>query len=118
MITSIHTIHHHYLPSFIALFVLDGSFFCRLHGIRVDSQEWNGAVIQKVGRTQHRPISTDCHDQIDIRQVLAIEFDPIDAGKVDLMVSKNAQQVIDTLLVSLVTRLQSFPSQCLGSLSS
>jgi hypothetical protein len=52
-----------------------------------------------VGRTQNGTITADCNHQINIRQMLPIKFDSIDATKVYLMLTQNAQQIVDTLFV-------------------
>jgi hypothetical protein len=52
-----------------------------------------------VSRTQDGTITADCNHQINIRQMLPIEFNSIDATKINLMMTQNAQQIVDTLFV-------------------
>lgn len=74
-------------------------------------------MVKKMSGTKNSSISADGYNEIDIRQVLTIQFHPIDTGEIDLMMSKNAQQIVYTLFVCLVPRFQSLPSKSFGSLS-
>ena len=75
-------------------------------------------MIQKVRRRQNGTVATDSDHQINIGQVLPIQLDAIDAGKVHPMLSQDAEELVHAGFVRLVPRLQTFPSQRLWRLPS
>lgn len=58
-------------------------------------------MIQEMGRGQDCSISPNSHHKIDICQVLSVQFNPVDAWEIDLMLSQDAQQIIHALFVRL-----------------
>jgi hypothetical protein len=75
-------------------------------------------MIQKMSRRKNGAISTHRHDEIHLCQMLPIQIDPIDAGKVDIVRSKNLQQIIHAFFVRHVSALQSLPTERFRSLPS
>ena len=59
-------------------------------------------MIQKVRRAQHRPISPHGNHQVDVRQVLPIQLDAIDARIGDVVGLEDRQEAFDALLVGMV----------------
>lgn len=75
-------------------------------------------MVQKMRRTQQRTISANRNDQINFRQVLTIQFDAIDATKVDIVMAQHIEQIRDTLFVLQKALFETVPTQCFGGLAS
>jgi hypothetical protein len=52
-------------------------------------------------RGQDCSISSNGHYKIDICQVLSVQLNSVDAREIDLVLSQDAQQIIDALFVRL-----------------
>lgn len=59
----------------------------------------------------------DLHE-VYIRQVLSIQFDTVDARKVDLILAQNRQKIRHAILMCLVSLFETFPTQGFGCLPS
>ena len=75
-------------------------------------------MIQKMRRTQHSPISPHGNHQIDIGQMLSIQFDTINTGKRNVVVAENGEEGFDTGFVGVVAWFETGPSEGFGGLSS
>ena len=88
------------------------------NGIRINSQQRNRPVIQKMCCTQYRPISSHGNHQIHILQMLSIQFHSIHTGKINIVAAKNVEEITDAVFMGLVAWFKTFPAKGFGGLSS
>lgn len=71
--------------------------------IRIDSQQRNCPMIQKMGRAQHRSIPAYGNHQVDISQMLPVQFDAVDTRKGNVVAAKDVQEIVDAFFMWFIS---------------
>lgn len=74
-------------------------------------------MIQKMRRTQHRPVPSHGNHQIHICQMLSVQLHAIHARKCHVVGAEDGEERFDAFLVRVVARFKASPAEGFGGLA-